>query len=484
MLIKRIGRASIITAIFTIASLILALLVQSLIVKIYGAVGLGLYSVFLMFINIYSLLSIFGLPAALSKYVAEYEEMGKIQEARISFNSILIFSLLSSILIGIVSRYITFSLAKILHIEATADLLWFISFSILFFNFSRLTQAFNQGLLKSFNSSIIQIAPFVGMILLICFGYFYGSMPVYYLIAGGYILSAIVGLFSSVKIEKKEPIFLWSSLVKVIVFAIPIAITSQLFFVSQWLDRFVLGLYIGVAEVGIYTASLTIILGMLQIPTSLNLVLLPSFSKVNIYGKEKLEKAFNLNIKFFAIFLYLGGILVFLFAEQIIYFLFSSRFEEFRQAITVLKILSVNLFLSAITIPASSLITGGGRPQLTAIISVIGVVFQLFFAVLLTKLFGIIGTAIGGDVTLFIITTLYIYVLIRVFKIKFDWANVFVPLLSCGCSTLVFLISNLILKNIFVSGSFLCLIYFILTWFFVLRFEEKKIIKDILLLSQ
>lgn len=472
-LAKKIGKASGITVTSTVVYLGLAVLTNSLIARIYGPEGLGLFAAFLMFVQLYSMFAIFGLPVALSKYTAEHEERREHLEITKIFSSLLIFATFSSISIGIISKFSTPHLARIMHIQSTDHFSFLISVALLFFSYSKLCQALFQGLLKAFKSALIQNLSFLGMLLVILYAYFFRKIPTYYAIVFGYLASGILGIW----LCKKEGVLKWQfnrvALLKIIKFAIPIAIGSYLFFISQWVDRFTIGAFLGVKEIGLYTAGLTIIQAIKRIPLSLTNVLIPSYSKISVYGIEKTEKAFNFNIKILAIFLFFLAILIFLFSDYIVNALYGSNFLK---TIQIVKILSLGLFFSALTIPLSTFIVGRGFPKINMYLSLVGVGVQVILVLIFTKLIGINGTAMANVFAHPVTLCGGCYIVIRVFKIKLKWLNVFKPLLNCMISASLFISARKLHLNIVASVVLLVTCYCIITWVLVLSKKEKEII--------
>ena len=475
-LARRIAKASGITVTSTVIYLGLGVLIHSLIGRIYGPEGIGFYAAFLMFVQLYSMFAIFGLPTALSKYTAEHEEKGEHVEITKIFSSLLIFATFSSIIIGIVSRFITPHLARVMHIESTADLSFFVSVGLLFFSYSMLCQALFQGLLKAFKSALIQNLSFFAILLVILYAYFFNKIPVYYAVVFGYFASGILGIW----LGWRQGVLKWQfnkdAFLKIVKFAIPIAIGAYLFFISQWIDRFTIGAFLGMKEMGIFTAGMTIIQATRRIPASLTPILIPSYSKINVYGKEKIGKALNLNIKIGAIFLFFAGSLTFLYAKDIISILYGSKFS---QTVLILQILSIGTFLTAITLPASTLITGSGHPKLNLYLNFIGIPTQIILIVLLTKHYGIVGTAIANLLVGLVYVLGALFMVSKVLKIYIHYESLMGPILGWFIFILSYFFIFKISNNSILAGIIGIIIYVFVCWTKVLNIEDKQSIRKI-----
>ncbi len=477
ILVRKIAKASVITIGSTIVYLGIAVSVNSLIGRTYGPEGLGLFTSFLMFVQLYSMFGIFGLPTALSKYTAEHEEKKEHIEIVKIFSSLIIFSTFSSIVIGIISRFLTPYLAEIMHIQSTNRLSFFTSVTLLFFSYSILCQALFQGLLKAFKSALIQNLSFLGILIVILYAYFFKRVPIYYAILFGYLASGILGIW----LCTKEGVLKWQfdrkSFLKIVKFAIPIAVGSYVFFISRWVDRFVIGVFLGVKEIGIFTAAVLVVQAIQTIPLSLGTTLVPSYSKVSLLGTSKIEKAFNMNIKILASFLFFTGSILFLFASEIIVLIFGS---EFSSASLILQILTIDLIFTCAILPAATLMTGGGFPKISALISSTGVFLQALFVILLTWKFGMIGTACARVLALPFLLALNLIFVKKVFKIKIEFKNIIIPAVITGFSILWFLGFQFLFKNKYFSGIIFVIVYIIITGLFVFESEDRELAVKIL----
>jgi|LGVF01.1.fsa_nt_gb stage V sporulation protein B len=476
MLSKKIANASAITIIFTVISLGLGIVIHSLIGRIYGPEGLGLYASFMMFIGLYSMFAIFGIPSALSKYIAEYEEKQEFKKIKESFSSVLIFVTFSSLMMGLLAYYITPYLAGVMHIDAPSELYVFVLVALLFFIYSQVSQSFYRGLLNALKSSLIQIISLVGILGIVLYAYFFAQIPVYYAIVFGYVVSGFFGLLLCIKDRAIATIFSKNELYKILKFALPIALMSYFGFIAQWTDRIVLGIYLGVAEIGLFTAGMMIIQATRQIPASLTPILVPSYSKIHVYGKENVERALNLNIKLAAIFLFFVGSLTLLYATDIVFIIYGSNFG---QTVLILQILSIGTFLTAITIPTTTLITGSGHPKLNLYLNLMGIPTQIILIVLLTKYYGMVGTAIANPLTGLVYAFGTLFMVSKVLETKIYWESLITPALAWISFIGGYLMILTIFNNTMFAGIVGTIIYAFICWKKVLSTNDKTIIREI-----
>lgn len=476
MLAKKIAKASAVTVVFVILFQCLGIAIHALFARVYGPEGLGLYASFMMFLSLYSMVAIFGIPAAISKYIAEYEERQEHDKIRKSFSSVLIFVTLTSLITGLLAYYITPYAAKVMHIKAASKMAIFLSVSLPFFIYTQVSQSFYLGFLNALKSSLIRLVSLIGILCVGLYAYFFVRIPVYYAIVFGFAVSGVVGLLLCIKDKVIVKNFSKEELYKILKFALPIALMSYFGFIARWVDRIALGIYLGVAEIGIFTAGMTIIAATRQLPGVLRTVLIPSYSKISVYGKSGLERAFNIHIKLSAIFLFLAGSLTFLYSKHIVSILYGP---EFVQTTTILRILSVGTFLTAVTIPASTLITGSGHPKLNLYLNLIGIPTQIILIFFLTKHYGISGTATANLLAGLVYVFGTIFIVRKILKIRIYWENLakamFAFILFVGSYLLIFLI----LHNSVVAGIVGAAVYAFICWRIVLSTEDKNMIRKI-----
>lgn len=477
MLFKKIANASVITIIFNTVFLGLGVLIYSLVARIYGPEGVGIYSAFTMFVGLYSTIAIFGIPFSLSKCVAEYEERKEPEKIKENFTAALIFVTITSLFTGLLAYYITPYFSRAMHLDFASSMIIFLVISSIFFTYSQITQAFYQGVLNALKSSWIQAVSFISILAVIVYAYFFRHLPVYVAVVFGSVAAGLFGLWLSAKDKVIIRSFSREELYKILKFALPLTLMSYFVFLSQWLDRMTLGVYLGVTEIGIFTAGITIVRASKQIPLSLTAVLVPSYSKVNVYGKEKVEKVLNLNIKIAAIFLFFMGAMTMLYAKDIVLLLYGSQFEG---AVLVLQILSIGTFLSAITLPATSLITGSGHPKLNLYLYLIGIPSYIILLVLFTKHYGIIGTAVANILASLVYVFGTAFMLLKILNIKIYWGSVIKPAFALLALIVVYVFSFLIMRNSICSGIVSTVVYSLICWGKVLSHNDRNIMEQII----
>lgn len=480
MLAKKIAKISSLSTIFTAVFLVLGLLMYSLIGRVYGPEGLGVFTSFFMLINFYAIFTIFGTTTAISKFIAEYDENKETDNSNRIFSAALAFTTVTSILIGSISFYITPPIAKILHIDYNPETSVFISVALMFFTYSQLCQFFYLGAFRIIRSSLIKAVFFVVIISTLILS---RSTPIYYSLFFGCISTGLMGLYFVLKDRNVVIGIAKKTLQKLLKFSLPVVAGAILFFFSQWIDRLMAGLFLSVKDIGLLTGGIVIIQGISQIPISLINILVPSYSKINLLGTKRIEKAFNINVNFLSIFLFWTVVILLLFSRDIVHILYGVNNVGFEEVVVVVKVLSINLLFLSFIISCSTLLTGGGHPRKATSISFFGVLFQVFFILLLIKKYGIIGAAWGRVLAMVPLLLLNVFVVIRLYKIKVYWKKTAWLLLICLAAIFFIYVLDYfcLYKYNLLYGIFFTLFYIIFVWKLILDDYEKRLLLGLFL---
>lgn len=391
-LAKRILRTVFVTIFMSGLIMMLGLVNQSIVGKTYGAMGVGIYATALMVIRLLVIFSLFGLPIAFSRWVAQLDFYKNKNEISSNFSLLIFFSTVMTIFITL------FMLLAQNHINTLLNVQWesvnylFLGTATLLYGYARLSQTLFEGLLEPVKSTIINISLLFSIFCALFYSIFVTSVSIFNVVIFGFI---VMGLTGVILVSKSS---LWTLKVKenkfreLLIFSSPVTFVIFLGFLGQWSDRLILNQTLGLREVGIYTAALSLFEAGRKIPMSLAPALMPIYSKLDSLNSKQLEKGLNKTISFNYIFLFFVASLIYVNAEYLVLLIYS---EEFTRAVIVLKILSLQIPLSAFTMTSSSLINGINKPKLNSYISINGVVVQLLLVFILTYYYGLIGTAIG-----------------------------------------------------------------------------------------
>ncbi len=468
---SRILRAGGITVAGSGILIVLGTVIRMVIARVYGPEGMGEYAGFLMFLKLFGTIAVFSLPRAVLKFAAEYEEGNELKRTRDLFSSIFILLTVSCVLVAIASQLFTPSLMKLVKLPADRTLSLLLGLTLIMATHSVLTSTLFLGLMQNIRAFLISISSMLVMIGLAAAAYFIVPFPVYFLLVGGYLVSSLVGIVLACRQGFLGLVFSRAEIKKAFRFALPIVLMSYFGFAAEWFDRFALGMYFGVREMGLFSAGLVVFTATRKIPLSLSEVLVPSYSKISLHGKETLARAYGKNVYYYALIFFFVTVGLVLYRRELIFILFTG---DFLPAADILLILSGSFILSVITNPGSSLLVGCGYTKLNTANYIFGVAVLVPALIIFTRLWGIQGAAAAKMLAHFATTAGMLFILVRVVKIRIAFQN----LLKLFLFTLVIgLLAGLIKYHfVFIGWSiiFFLLSYFGGVWILFLAPEDRR----------
>ncbi len=474
----RIIRAGTITFLGSALSLAMAIVVRMVIARVYGPEGMGKYAGFMMFLSLFGTISMFALPRAVLKFVAEYEEKNQFLRARSLFSSIFLFTTLTCLLVAIGSQFFTAALAKLVNLPADRSLAIFLGLTLILSAQSMLTSTLFLSLFQNIRAFVISISSMIAMLAGAGYVYLVAPFPVYLLLVAGYLVSGLLGSILAVRQGMLGPVFSGDEIKKSFRFALPIIFMSYLAFFVEWFDRFTLGMYFGVKEMGLFSAGLVVFTAARRLPLSLTEVLVPSYSKLSLQGKEVLSRAYGKNVFYYAIVFFFTSLVLVIFRRELITILFT---KEFSPAADILLILGGTFILSVITNPGSALLVGCGYTKLNTINYVAGAVVLLPALMIFTRHWGINGAAAAKVLSHLVTTGGMIFILTRIIKIRFPFRRLFQLLVLAFISGFIAGLSKYLIPFLPLSIVLLPLLYFGGLWLIILNPEDKGYLKDICL---
>ena len=473
---SRILRAGGITVAGSGILIVLGTVVRMVIARVYGPEGMGEYAGFTMFIKFFGIIAVFSLPRAVLKFAAEYEEKNEFRRIRELFSSIFILLTASCLLVAVASQLFIPALMKFVNLPVDRTLSLFLGLTLVMATHSVLTSTLFLGLMQNIRAFVISISSMLVMIGLAGAAYFILPFPVYFLLVAGYLASSVIGIILARRQGFLGLTFSGGEVKKAFRFALPIVLMSYFGFAAEWFDRFALGMYFGAREMGLFSAGLVVFTATRKIPLSLSEVLVPSYSKISLHGKEVLARAYGKNLYYYALLFFFVAAGLVLYRRELIVLLFTP---EFLPAADILLILSGSFVLSVITNPGSSLLVGCGYTKLNTVNYIVGVAVLIPALVIFTRLWGIRGAAAAKMLAHFATTAGMLFILVRVVKLRIAFGAVLKLLLF---TLAVGAIAGLIKHHLaFIGWSllFLAAAYFGGLWFFLLSPEDKRYLKDI-----
>lgn len=348
---KEIFKGSIIIFVFKIAGVISTFLANIVISRYYGVETLGVYNLIFSLLSFLSIFSILGLDLYIVRKIPEIES--NFTEFSLFIKKVLKIVAVTSIIIGLavllfsgaIEKYLFQSKNSISYIYGLSIILMFYSLSLIFasifrgfgdvyrFSFFQLF-LLQCGLLLVlsipllfFRTKMNVIYSFYSLIFIIFI------LEVYFL--NRFLTQRYSHKFSLMKIQQgyTSPI---------ITYSFPMMITSSAIFMMSYLNTFFISYFMGIYEVGLYSAIQKLSMPLIFLTTSISTYIAPKISQNYITGNFKaIKKIYYNTMKI----LLLGGVPIFLGLFIFPEFFLGLFGKEFTQEITALHIYNLSAFI-------------------------------------------------------------------------------------------------------------------------------------------
>jgi len=186
----------------------------------------------------------------------------------------------------------------------------------------------------------------------------------------------------------------WSMLRPLLAFGGWMSVSNVISPLLIYLDRFMLGAFVGLSAVGYYTAPFDGVIRMLIVPGSLVNALFPSISGMQATGdRAGLRRVFSKAVRNMSLILATPAVVLMLFGPVFLRFWLGDAFAD--QAGTAVRVLAFGVFLNSLAHIPSSFNVAMGRPDINAKFHMLELVIHVPVAWFLVRRFGVTGAAIA-----------------------------------------------------------------------------------------
>ena len=355
-----------------IALIILAKLWGNVAPEVLGTIGFAM-----AFVSLFTFVSDFGFSQAHVKRVSEGNNIGICIGTYMSVK--LVLTLLMAIVIGLF--LFVGNIFGITFYDATSTtvvLLFvyyfiFITLAQISISTFQATKEIVKRQLIVITENIVKVPLFIVVVLLGSNIVYYKVMPegpIEFLamtyVAGAFAMACIGFYFLRTYPIKRPTKEMFKSYVT---FALPVMLLSVITVLSINIDKLMIGYFWTSVEVGYYFTVQQILQIVLIFPTAIGLVLFPTIS--GYYAKNKMQNikdTIHLAIRYISMVMLPIVILVIIFAKPIISIMLT---DIFLPATTILVILAMLAFVTAMGVSLSSLIVGINKPKQLAKIGIV-----------------------------------------------------------------------------------------------------------------
>jgi O-antigen/teichoic acid export membrane protein len=240
-------------------------------------------------------------------------------------------------------------------------------------------------------------------------------------------------------------------------------------------DRFVIGAILGMAAVAYYATPYEVVTKVLVIPGAIVAVLFPAFSTAQSLDSERMRSLFRRGAKctFLVLFPVLLAIVVF--ARQCLRLWLGGSFAG--HSVSVLEWLAVGVLLNGLALVPFSLIQGAGRPDVTARLHLLELVFYAPLLWWLIHTRGIDGAAIAWALRVGVDALALFLLSHRLLATggASSWRTVATVGGGLGLMGVGVLLPGLLSESIFYLVSLLALI--LVGWFWLLSSDERGLLQ-------
>jgi len=249
----------------------------------------------------------------------------------------------------------------------------------------------------------------------------------------------------------------------------------------NYADRFFVAALLTTTAVAYYSTPSDLIIRFMIVPGAIVGVLFPAFCATYNNDKEKIRYLFKRGVVFTLIFVFPVILTAITLAKEILWLWLGDDFSN--NSTSALQYLAIGGLANSISYIPFAIIQAGGKPDLTGKLHLIELPIFIIVFMLLIKNYGIEGAAIGCMLRSLFDTLILMKLASKL--IKNDIFNrrleaLFSILLFISCLPLL-LNLNIIAKIVFLLTTFTIL--GLMTYIYILEDDDKKIIKQIKILS-
>jgi stage V sporulation protein B len=452
----------------------------------------GMLNTAMSFQWILILIAVAGLPPAIAKYVSEYlAKDNKYMVKKVIFSSLKIMILMSVVFVTVFyfsAGYISDYMKGGPELTALLQAVSFIApFSVILGLFRGVFQGYQE-------MTDIMITRAVEQIFMI-------SLAVVFILAGFYVLGAVVGSIIGFAIAAASAVIIfrkkfWDGLKNVkkpektmgelklvkmlLLFSTPVIITGLAELTLFQTVNFIVPPILGFSLLGYYNVASPIARLPLVISSSVAVVLLPAASEAfALNGSSLVKKYVSLAYRYLLMVLLPLCAIVIIFGEPIMQLLFPSKPMAYSFSGTSLMILVVGMAFFSVYGISASVLQGAGKPYPAMVYLVIGTVSNLLLTVFLVPILGLIGAAIATTIASFIIMVLTTKKTLQVTGTELDYSNLTkIGLAATIAGALLIFLPKTIL-TLFVAVIILPLIYIM-----ILAFTNTLVARDISMIQK
>lgn len=430
------------------------------IARLYGPEEYGQFTFAFTLATIFIVVADFGFDVLLTTEVAKSRD-NVVQIVNKFFSMKILFTFLSTTFMLLIPSFQNFS-------TGSRNLIYILVLYMIFTTFTNFFSALFRGFERfEYETKISFISNLILLSLLILLGLL--KVNLFFLMIS-FVIARFVGLLISIIKSKR---LLGEAFIKLDFTGWKITISSVLVYGIHFLfgnlyfqlDTILLGFIRGDQEVGIYQAAFKIMLMLLLIPEVAISTILPMLSKVFVNNTELWKNIGRLLFKIIFFIALPVSVVLYFNSEIIIMIVFGK--EGFNEAIPVLQIFSLVVFLRFSVEPFALMLTTANRQRIRMYVVITATILNLIINSMVIPYYGIIGAA-WISVGINILVGLGYIIPNR--RFLFEWLNGIKELVLMGLIIFSFLLIDSTITAIVVT----LLLYGVLSYFIGFTKSERS----------
>ena len=392
--------------------------------RMLGPTALGSFTLSFTVLQLLAILGLLGLDNLLTRKVAAAKAADRPEDIKSAFLTSIKITAISAVLLSfflfIAAEYLA---NTVFHKPQLATHLKVMCFALAPFVFINIHAAAFRGMKNMIGFTLYKAIIPLFNVAFIFIGYYSAlniSPTLGYMISCMLVMILYVIAWNKYSRLKTVEVIETTSMKEMALESLPMMITGSIFFILNWIDNLVIGIFRTELEVGLYDTAFKIASASAIILMAINAIQGPTFAEYHSRNDlSKLRESIFSSTKMLFYATLPFTILIIIFPEWIL----SFFGKEFEQASTALIILSIGNFFSSITGSVGILLqmTGHQKPYNTIIL--FAAFTSIILNIILVPRIGITGAAIASAAAKIIQNfagSLYVYK-------KFGFLSIYIP---------------------------------------------------------
>lgn len=385
--------------IFILVSLVAKFIAYAvrLVVARQGTIVYGAFSIGLMILSIFLVISAAGLSYGAYRFIPEFEEKKNFEKSINIGMVVTVLSAITGIMGGVIMFIASPFFAEVFHIPNSVTMFQVFALSIPFYILGGIFAAIMRSIKKyEYEAGIKVFLENIVRIFLVFFAAWLGFGLIG--ISAGYVFPAvisfmIIGFFvlKHFNFLKAKPDL--NQYKEVLTYSTPLFLSGTISLLIGWFDVLVIGLILSASEVGIYSAAMPTASMVTVIPLALASLEIPLLTALKTKNKKKeFDSVFVKISKWIFYSTFPVFIFIVFFSAEILKVFFGSAYTSGALA---MSIGSFGYFISSLSTPANDVLSVFKKTKLVLYNIIIASIVMIGVTITLVPMIGITGGAIG-----------------------------------------------------------------------------------------